>query len=168
MYTILWSALKGWVYWKHIIKKFNPLSDDYQVMYLPAENGYLFDYLKKYLYSFMHQKNVRQVLILSEDEKLASLIKTYFSCNSNIEVFLLPKDKVSNILHLYRFGQFNPKFMYLSLNMYGRRLKSIIEKKSISEEEIFAGGLFTLNLKQPGYPFLRENWDFNIENYSSK
>lgn len=165
MYNILWSALKGWIYWKRVLKKFNPINNDYQIMYLSNKNRMLSEYLKKYLYTFMHEKKVLQVLILCEDEQLLKDIQEFFSDNINIQLALLSEKESYNLMSLYRFGQFNPKFMYLSIDTYGRRLNKIVGQKTISEEELFAGGLFTLKLKEPGYFYWRDNWTFNLLDY---
>lgn len=165
MYRVFFYAIKGLALWKRITKKFNPLSSKYQVIYILKNELFLIEYVKKYLYTYMHEKNVEQVLFLCSDKKILQELNDYYNGNENIQVQLLTGDEEKNLLLLYRFGQFSERFMLLSLDTYGRKLLNVIGKNGITEEDIFAGGIFTLKLREQGYfSQTREDWSFEILN----
>lgn len=155
-------GMKGHMVWQQLTKPYNVKTDNFFLVY-PGEED-LTVYIKKYLYSYMYEKKAIKAVFFVTEKEAASMLMDNFAGNSNIDVKMISCKEAWLLLKAYWYRVTCDKLMIISLkNMYARKLNFLIDKNGITEEEIFAGGLFTLQLKKEGIRCeKRIDWSFRV------
>lgn len=154
------SALKGIKTWKKISKPY-PLPRTIFILIYPSEE-HLIVYLKKWLYTFMQEKKVSQIVVLSTNHEVLIDVDFYFKDNINIRSAFINENDFKALMCLYFYSSISDRLLVLSVkNLYGRDVSNLIGNNEITESDLVAGGLFTLNLKDK-VNHIGRNFDFEI------
>jgi len=152
------NAIIGCVIWKKKVKEYNVEEDNFFIIY-PGEEC-LCNLICKYLYTYMIEKRSVRCVIFTADIDALKKLKDYFSNNINVCIEPITVVQITKIIDAYWYGELCDHLMILSTRkLYGRNLGTIDGIKNITEEDIFAAGLFNLKLKKRKFgPLIKKEW----------
>lgn len=155
-------GIKGYLIWCHLTRPYHIKTDNFFLVY-PGEE-YLVPYIKKYMYSYMYEKKAIKAVFFITDRKAAASLRDHFAKNPNIDIKVISCKEAKLLMKAYWYRAVCDKFMVISLKrMYERNLDRIIDQNGITDEDIFAAGLFTLKLKKEGIRCeKRADWSFRV------
>lgn len=138
IYKRLWCAMKGYILWKTIEKKYT-LTDKF-IFFPEANNEYNY-WGVKLLPEYMKKNHVQNITVLITKENMSA----EFEENERIKKLYLQSTDMNNMLAFYALWDMSSKWTVVSTkNPYDTGAERLIGKKNVSIKDIVEYDVYQL------------------------